>query len=296
MFTKDCLRVVLTVSLLGMGGCTKAPRDATDKGAAPPSSGPVAPAGLPAPPDVAAAPADATRAPSGLAWKVLTPAGGSEHPSLNDRVKVHFTGWTADGAMFDTSVKEGKPAEFVLKNSLKGWKEGLQLMVKGEKRRFWIPAALAYGDTPRRPGMPAGPVVFDVELLDFVKAPPPPTVPDDVAAPPKSAKKTASGIAYRVLEQGAGKEHPTADSTVEVHYTGWTTDGKMFDSSVTRGAPAKFALRGVIAGWTEGVQLMVVGDRTRFWIPGKLAYGDQPTKPGAPGGMLVFDIQLLAIK
>lgn len=285
---------MLAVSLLAAGACKKAPLGATDKGAPAPATGPVAP--LPAPPDVAAAPADATRTPSGLAWKVLTPASGSEHPGLNDRVKVHFTGWTADGAMFDTSVQEGKPAEFVLRNSLKGWKEGLQLMVKGEKRRFWIPATLGYGDKPRRPGMPAGPVVFDVELLDFIKAPPPPTVPDDVAAPPVSAKKTASGIAYRVLEPGTGKEHPSADSTVEVHYTGWTTDGKQFDSSVTRGAPAKFPLRGVIAGWTEGVQLMVVGERTRFWIPGKLAYGDQPTKPGAPAGMLVFDIQLLGIK
>src|SRR6185503_10734733 len=113
---------------------------------------------------------------------------------------------------------------------------------------------------------------------------------------PKSAKKTKSGIAYRVLKKGSGKEHPTADSTVEVHYTGWTPDGKMFDSSVTRGTPAKFPLRNVIAGWTEGVQLMVVGDRTRFWIPGDLAYGDHPTRPGAPAGMLVFDIQLLAIK
>jgi peptidylprolyl isomerase len=255
-------------------------------------------ADLPPPPDVAAAPADATRAPSGLAWKVLTPGHGREHPGLNDRVKIAFTGWTADGKMFD-AMPESKPAQFVLKNSLKGWNEGLQLMVKGEKRRFWLPSSLAYGETPRRPGMPAGPigpVVFDVELLDYIKAPPPPTVPDDVAAPPKSAKKTASGIAYRVLEHGTGKDHPTADSTVEVHYTGWTTDGKMFDSSVTRGNPAKFRLRNVIAGWTEGVQLMVVGDRTRFWIPGSLAYGDQPTRPGAPAGALVFDIQLLSIK
>jgi FKBP-type peptidyl-prolyl cis-trans isomerase len=251
-----------------------------------------------APPDVAAAPADATRAPSGLAWKVLAPGHGRDHPGLNDRVKIAFTGWTADGKMFD-AMSESKPAQFVLKNSLKGWNEGLQLMVKGEKRRFWLPSSLAYGETPRRPGMPAGPigpVVFDVELLDYIKAPPPPTVPDDVAAPPKSAKKTASGIAYRVLEHGTGKDHPTADSTVEVHYSGWTTDGKMFDSSVTRGNPAKFRLRNVIPGWTEGVQLMVVGDRTRFWIPGSLAYGDTPTRPGAPAGALVFDIQLLAIK
>jgi FKBP-type peptidyl-prolyl cis-trans isomerase len=80
-----------------------------------------------------------------------------------------------------------------------------------------------------------------------------------------------------------------------VHYTGWTTDGKMFDSSVVRGSPASFSLSQVIAGWTEGVQLMKVGDKFRFWIPGKLAYGDHP-RPGAPAGMLVFDVELIAIQ
>ena len=129
-------------------------------------------------------------------------------------------------------------------------------MVEGEKRRFWIPAGLAYGETPSGPGAPAGMLVFDVELLGIDKAPEP---PEDVAAAPKSAKKTKSGLAYRVLKKGKGKEHPKAASTVEVHYTGWTTDGKMFDSSVTRGQPATFPLGGVIPGWTEGVQLMVGG-------------------------------------
>jgi peptidylprolyl isomerase len=80
-----------------------------------------------------------------------------------------------------------------------------------------------------------------------------------------------------------------------VHYTGWTTDGKMFDSSVARGEPATFPLNGVIKGWTEGVQLMVVGEKRRFWIPGNLAYDNSP-RPGAPKGMLVFDVELLAIK
>jgi peptidylprolyl isomerase len=139
-------------------------------------------------------------------------------------------------------------------------------------------------------------LVFDVELLDFVKAPEPPKVPTDVAAAPKDAKKTASGLAYKILKHGKGKDHPKAENTVEVHYTGWTTDGKMFDSSVTRGQPATFPLGGVIKGWTEGVQLMVVGDKARFWIPGNLAYGDTPSRPGAPAGTLVFDIELLSIK
>jgi peptidylprolyl isomerase len=245
---------------------------------------------------VAAAPADARKTPSGLASKVITPGKGSDHPGPRDRVRVHYTGWTTDGKMFDSSVSRGQPAEFPLDGVIKGWTEGVQLMVKGEKRRFWIPGPLAYGDSPTRPGAPAGTLVFDVELLDFVKAAAAPEVPKDVAAAPKNAKKTSSGIAYKVLKHGTGTQHPTAGNTVEVHYSGWTTDGKMFDSSVTRGQPATFPLSGVIPGWTEGVQLMVVGDKTRFWIPGKLAYGDQPTRPGAPAGMLVFDIELLSIK
>ena len=119
--------------------------------------------------------------------------------------------------------------------------------------------------------------------------------PADVAAPPKDAQRTASGIASKVLTPGKGKEHPTGTSQVTVHYTGWTTDGKMFDSSVQRGAPATFPLNRVIKGWTEGVQLMVVGEKRRFWIPGKLAYDESP-RPGAPKGMLVFDIELISIK
>ena len=116
--------------------------------------------------------------------------------------------------------------------------------------------------------------------------------PDDVKAVPADAKKTSSGLAYKVITPGKGKQHPTSTSEVTVHYTGWTTDGKMFDSSVTRGEPSTFPLNQVIKGWTEGVQLMVVGEKTRFWIPEPLAYGGRR----APFGMLVFDVELISIK
>ena len=122
-----------------------------------------------------------------------------------------------------------------------------------------------------------------------------PSVPSDVAAPPKDAQVTASGLASKVLTAGKGTEHPTLDSEVTVHYSGWTTDGKLFDSSVTRGEPATFPLNRVIKGWQEGVQLMVVGEKRRFWIPGALAY-DNSTRPGAPKGTLVFDVELLSFK
>ena len=130
------------------------------------------------------------------------------------------------------------------------------------------------------------------------QAPTPPTAPadlpapTDVAAPPADASKTTSGLAYKVVKPGPGGDRPTAESTVTVHYTGWTTDGHMFDSSLLRGEPAQFGLNRVIPGWTEGVQLMVVGEKRRFWIPEELAYRGMP---GKPAGMLVFDVELLEI-
>ncbi len=251
--------------------------------------------GLPAPEDVAAPPADAKKTASGLAIKVLTPGNGKDHPGPDDKVTVHYTGWTTDGKMFDSSIPRGEPTSFRVSGVIKGWTEGLQLMTTGEKARLWIPGKLAYGDAPGQPGMPTGTLVFDVELIDFTPAPKPPPVPTDVKAAPANAKKTESGLAYRVLTKGKGTRHPSATDRVKVHYSGWTTDGKMFDSSVTRGEPATFPLNGVIKGWTEGVQLMVEGEKTRFWIPAGLAYGDNP-RPGAPSGPLTFDIELLEIQ
>jgi len=116
--------------------------------------------------------------------------------------------------------------------------------------------------------------------------------PPDVAAPPSDAEKSSSGLASKVLTAGTGTTHPRASNSVTVHYTGWTTDGDMFDSSVTRGPPSTFRLNGVIRGWIEGLQLMVVGEKRRFWIPQDLAYGGRR----APFGMLVFDVELLAIR
>jgi FKBP-type peptidyl-prolyl cis-trans isomerase len=121
-----------------------------------------------------------------------------------------------------------------------------------------------------------------------------PNAPTDVAAPPADAQRSASGLAWKVLTAGSGTRHPRPNSEVTVHYTGWTTDGMKFDSSVDRGEPASFPLNRVIPGWTEGVQMMVEGEKRRFWIPADLAYGENPGG-GAPGGMLVFDIELLRI-
>ena len=234
---------------------------------------------------------------SGLQYKVLTMGDGAK-PVATDTVKVHYSGKLLDGTEFDSSYARNEPISFALNRVIPGWTEGVQLMVAGEKRRFWIPGDLAYGEAAEADphagmGPPRGTLVFDVELVSFKEAPKPPDVPKDVAKIPKNAKKTKSGIGSRVLTKGTGKEHPTATSVVTVHYSGWTTDGKMFDSSVVRGTPATFGLNQVIPGWTEGLQLMVVGETRRIWIPENLAYGG---RPGRPAGMLVFDVELLEIK
>ena len=242
---------------------------------------------IPAPSDVAKPPADAATTASGLAHKVLQAGTGSARPTSEDFVTVHYTGWTADGKMFDSSYARKSPSTFPVNRVIKGWGEGVQLMTTGEKRRLWIPAELAYAG---QSGRPQGMLVFDVELIDIL---PSPTVPPpDVAAVPGDAQRTASGLAYKVLRPSAsGGSSPGKGSRVTVHYSGWTTDGKLFDSSLVRGQPATFALTDVIEGWTEGLQLMTPGERTRFWIPERLAYKGQSN---GPKGMLVFDVELIS--
>lgn len=252
----------------------------------------------PALPENLTAPADAEKSDTGLASQVLEAGEGGTKPGPSDMVAAHFTGWLEDGTLLESTVMNGKPAQFKLDQvSIKGWVEGLQLMTKGEKRRFWIPAAIGFGENPP-PGAPKGNLIFDFELLEFQEGPKtaePIPAPDDVSASPADAEKTDSGMSSKVLSAGSGSAHPAATDEVLVHYTGWTTDGKMFDSSVARGEPISFPLNGVIAGWTEGVQLMVEGEKRRFWIPGDLAYGETPSRPGAPSGTLVFDVELIKI-
>jgi peptidylprolyl isomerase len=233
--------------------------------------------------DVVNPPADAPKSASGLATKVLIAGNGTTKPTPTDLVNIVYVVRTKDGR----TLSSGPAAKMQLGTiAVPGLVEGLQLMVAGEKRRMWMPQDLAFKG---QSGRPTGPVVFDVTLIEIV---PPPAAPADVASAPADAEKTKSGLASKVIKPGSGSDHPTKKSTVTVHYTGWTTDGKMFDSSVARGKPTSFPLDRVIAGWTEGVQLMVPGETRRFWIPEKLAYQGQD---GKPKGMLVFDVELISI-
>jgi peptidylprolyl isomerase len=238
---------------------------------------------------ISAPPADAQRTSSGLYFVIQKRGAGLEHPTDVDRVNVNYSGFSADGVMFDSSRERAEPGLFTLTQVIPAWNEILKQMVVGEARRLWVPARLAFGDDPF-PGLPRGDLLYDIELVKIIRAP---RVPEDVAAPPPSATTTRSGLSYRVLKAGHGTTHPRATDTVTVNYSGWTRDGLLFDATSLRNGPAHLALPRLIPGLAEGLLTMLPGETTRFWIPATLAYGDSPANPESPAGMLVFDIELL---
>ncbi len=291
---------MLVLALVALAAA--APSYAQAPAQAPAASPAAAPVPPPAPEDVAAAPADAEKTASGIAWKMLKPGTGAAHPGLTDTVTVNYNGWTTNGRIFDSTDMRKKPSTFVVGKVLPGMSEAIQLLTVGEKRRFWIPEKLAFNNAP---GKPQGMCVFEIELLDVQAGATEinQAAPPDVAAAPSDAQKTKSGLASKVIKTGTGKDHPKASSTVIVKYAGWTTDGKLFDSSAqhpqpeaqAKGGEFSFPLNQVIPGWTEGIQLMVEGEYRRFWIPGKLAY-DNVSDPRVPHGTLVFDVVLVKIQ
>lgn len=258
---------------------------------APEPTPPVAAAVEPPPPVPGTPPEGALRSPLGVPYVVLTAApAGALRAKVTDQVTAHYTGWLADGTVFDSSIERGQPLVFEPSQVIEGWRDIIPLMSVGDRWKIWVPEPLAYNG---QAGMPAGMLVFEIELLAAAPLPPAPAAPPDVAAPPKDARRTKSGLRYRFLAPAKRSgPRPKVTDAVEVHYSGWTTDGAMFDSSVTRGQPATFPVDGVIPGFREGILLMRPGDKLRVWIPGKLAYDG---KPNAPQGMLVFDIELLNI-
>jgi FKBP-type peptidyl-prolyl cis-trans isomerase len=248
----------------------------------------VAPAILPAMAQTAPAPPDDLKTPpsaEALPMKVLAPGTGTRHPAADDFIHVRYAVWKASNGSVVDYTRTTTPAFVQMSKLLPGMRQMFEAMTPGERRRAWISPDLGAGK------IAAGETfVVDGELVDIV---PPPATPSDVAAPPADAVTTKSGLAYKILQPGSGTVHPKRSSTVLVNYTGWTTDGHMFDSSIVRGEPAEFSLNAVVAGWTEGLQLMTEGEKARFWIPGNLAYKNEP---GKPHGMLVFDVELVRIK
>jgi FKBP-type peptidyl-prolyl cis-trans isomerase len=247
----------------------------------------------PIPDDVAKPPAGAVALKSGTKYVVLRPGTGKDKARSFDTVTYNYTAWASDGRMLDTTEVRKRAVTSAVYKQPAALEEMLTAMTAGQRVRFWVDAEkMAQGGKPVG-GVAQGVLCYELEVLQIAKgAHEPPPTPPDVAKPPEGTKKTAKGVYYRLLKGSGKDQHPTADDAIKVHYTGWHTDGRIFDSSHIKGEPVQFNLNGTIPGWIDGIPVMAVGDRMRFWIPEDMAYKGAP---GKPAGMLVFDVELIEI-
>ncbi len=218
--------------------------------------------------------------------------GTGEKVKAGDRASVHYTGWLTDGIKFDSSKDRNQPfvVEVGAGRVIPGWDEGLQGIAVGGKRMLIIPAALGYGERAMGPIPANSDLIFEVEVLEIKEAPAIPKYKES------DVKKTSSGLGYVVLKKGTGPM-PQKGQTVQVHYTGWLSSGKMFDSSVERGTPFSFVLGAgkVIKGWDEGVALMKEGEKRLLIIPPELGYGARAMGPIPANATLIFEVDLLDV-
>lgn len=247
------------------------------------------PPSFPPPADVAAPPGDARQLASGVAMKRLKAGTGSDRPQGDDCVKVAYTGWHRDGSLLSTSRVHDDPVVHCLGRTMPGLAIALREMAVGEEDRIWVPGALTFKSSEPGAEAPKSDLTFDLEILEILRTP---TAPADLVAP-KTAVRTASGLAYRVLTPGTGSAHPSLSSRPRIRFSGWMKDGTLFASTEAAKSPAVFSMSDVILGWREGLALMVPGEKVRFWIPGKLAFGDKPRRGGQPWGDLVYDLELV---
>jgi peptidylprolyl isomerase len=291
------------LALCGKTGAVPPPKPSPAAAPAPAAGAPGGPAmsgagwATPPPADVAAPPADAERDPNGIARKIDKRGTGTTHPSATTFVDLRYGGWERNGHQFEGTPSNGSTGRYSFDQLAQGMQKELPLMVEGEKRRIWVPSALAYGKQENFVNAPRGDMTFEVELQRIV---PFPATPPDVKAAPKEAKTTKSGLAYVVLKKGTGKAHPTEDAHAEVIYSAWTPDGKMFQCSLAAGDTARVLLKKLPLGWREAMLHMVEGDKWRLWLPGKLAFGEarpgEDALPfGPPTGPVVFDVELVKI-
>jgi len=232
---------------------------------------------------------------SGLRIKITQPGNGLV-PKTGDKCVVHYTGKLENDTVFDSSLKSGKPFSFEIGSGqvIKGWDEGIALLKQGSKATLVIPPELGYGDRVQAKIPANSTLIFDVELLQVI--PGIKIEPFDVAG--KDTIKTASGLKYIVSSKGSGQKAEKGRN-VQIHYSAYFTDGKMFDSSVKKGQPLKFpAGTGSISlkGLDEGVMYMSEGDKFRFIIPPELGLPANPQQKGGPGGQtLIFDVELIKV-
>ena len=235
-------------------------------------------------PTASEAPKNAIESASGMSYVVLQSAKAGAKSIKSDFFEYRVAIWTKNAAGKFIANESG-----VLRANFKAIAQSSPALARAammssvsETRRWWFSL----------PGDSTQAQIIDLTVLGNVDPAP---APSDVAAAPANASKTASGLTYHVIKKGSGGGHPSLQSIITIDYSGWTPDGKLFDSSITRGEKAVFPLNGLISGWKEGLTLMSPGDTYRFWIPGHLAYDSIPNANG-PKGMLVFDVTLYSFE
>jgi peptidylprolyl isomerase len=217
-------------------------------------------------------------------WDVTEGKGTAAE--ADSMITINYTGWLTNGKKFDSSFDAGAPATFPLQGLIEGWKVGIPGMKDGGKRRLLIPAKLGYGDRGAPPDIPGGAtLVFEIEMIRVW------ALPDLTAKEWKEVADTG-GLKMWDVKEGKGKE-VKAGEQVTIHYTGWTTNGKIFDSSHKRGQMATFPLNNLIKGWQIGVPGMKPGGIRRLSIPYQLAYGEAGRPPNIPAkATLIFEMEL----
>lgn len=237
---------------------------------------------------------DTVKLENGLAY-IKVKKGKGRSVSRGNKAIVQYAGYFLDGNKFDASSDHpgAENFDFIIGRHqvIEGWEQGVDGMQVGEKRRIIIPYLLAYGEAGRPPVIPAkADLVFDVELVDFEIVTPP--MAYDVSG--KDTITTASGLKYIKVKETNGRQVVAGD-TVTATYTGFFKDGFVFDSSVERNDSIILIVgkHQVIPGWDEGLQMMKEGEKFRFIIPYKLAYGDAGRPPIIPPKSdLIFDVYM----
>ena len=222
--------------------------------------------------------------------------GDGPSPQDSETVAMNFAIWIVDGMSLGNSQDQGQPLIAVIGsgNLLPGWEKGISTMQTGGKRQMVIPPELAFGEEGAGEMVPPNStLIAEIELLAVIP------VPEAVAqteVAEEDYEVTESGLKYYDIEPGEGIS-PQAGQQVLIHYTGWLTDGTIFDNSIDRGLPLAFALGAgqMIPGFDEGVATMKVGGKRQLVIPPELAYGDQEQGPVPANSTLIFEAELMYV-
>ncbi len=234
--------------------------------------------------------------PSGVRYSVIE-EGYGERLSDEMHVSIHYTGYFDDTGqqVFDSSYQRDEPVSFILgrKMVIPGWEEALPNFRVGDRARIWVPYEMAYGRQGRGAIPAETDLIFEIEVVSAM----PVAEPERFDTRGRDTLQTASGIRYIIIEEGEG-ELPKTGNILVVHYSGYLSDGSVFDSSLQRSEPFQFVLGTdqVIRGFDEAFALLKEGTKARLIVPPGLAYGEIGRGPVPPGETLIFDVEFMEIR